>query len=309
MIHRHTINRAAPILAASLALILTAAGPSFSDTKLSEVVVISGFSTPESVLLNGARRYVSNVGTVLDPLAKDGDGFISTLAADGQILNLHAFPPAGETLDAPKGMAIAGNTLYVTDIDRVVGFDLDSGARIFEADLPVDGPAMANDLAMLDAATLLVSDTLRNLVYQLDLGSGVFTEFATGIPGANGLVVDPKDAHVFVVGVGEGFVGGDVFELEGDAVPRRLASGPHGILDGVAQVRDGGVIVSDWVDLANPVPGKLWLVPADGTAIKQLITELEIHGPADFVFDSEDQTLWIPAMLENSVVIAPLAGW
>lgn len=175
-------------------------------------VSVGGFASPESVLLVGDHAYVSNIGPVLDPLAKDGDGFISLLAADGTVLARHALPADGTRLDAPKGMARIGGTLYVADIDRVVGFDLASGARLSVAELPGGDPSLANDLAAEPGGTLLVSDTLRNALYRLDPETGIWTLLTDGLPGANGIAIRP-DGGIVVVGVGAGFAGGDTYAL------------------------------------------------------------------------------------------------
>jgi sugar lactone lactonase YvrE len=300
----HSATLPAALLATCLLGVLAASTPSLGGSGAAGITVVNGLSNPESVYIHGARRFVSNIGLKLDPIAKDGDGFISELSADGKVLTLHAFPPQGETLDAPKGMAVAGNTLYVSDIDRVAGFDLDSGQRVFEASLPAGAPALANDLAQLDDTSLLLSDTFRGLVYKLDLETGQFSEFATGIPGANGILT--SEDGIFVAGLGEGFTGGDVFTLDGQGTPHRLSTSPHGILDGIAELPDGSKIVSDWVDVKAPVKGAFWRFSADGTSPRKIDFGMDIHGPADFAFDPASQSLWIPATLDNKVIIVPL---
>lgn len=94
----------------------------------SEPRVVTGFAHPESVLIDGDRRFVSNIGEKLDPLGHDGDGFVSELDADGRIVALRALPIDSDRLDSPKGMAMLGGRLYVADIDRIVGFDLSRAA-------------------------------------------------------------------------------------------------------------------------------------------------------------------------------------
>ena len=103
-------------------------------------------------------------------------------------------------------MARIGGTLYVADIDRVVGFDLASGARLSVAELPGGDPSLANDLAAEPGGTLLVSDTLRNALYRLDPETGIWTLLTDGLPGANGIAIRP-DGGIVVVGVGAGFAG------------------------------------------------------------------------------------------------------
>ncbi|HUN12500.1 MAG TPA: hypothetical protein PLE50_09580, partial [Rhabdaerophilum sp.] len=113
--------------------------------------VVSGFKNPESVLIDGARRFVSNIGEKLDPVGHDGDGFISELDAEGRIVALHAMPIDGAKLDAPKGMAMLGGRLYVADINRVVGFDPATRKQVFEARVPGDSPSLLNDIDVVDS--------------------------------------------------------------------------------------------------------------------------------------------------------------
>jgi hypothetical protein len=89
---------------AALVVAITIAAGSSAGAHAEEasrvVMVIDGFQSPESVLIVGDRRFVSNIGRVLDPVAKDGDGYISEVSADGKAIMDRAFPPANETLDA-----------------------------------------------------------------------------------------------------------------------------------------------------------------------------------------------------------------
>jgi hypothetical protein len=62
--------------------------------------------------------YVSNInGGIAD---KDGNGFISRIAPDGKVLALKWADGAAEgtTLHAPKGLSIAGRTLYAATVWR-----------------------------------------------------------------------------------------------------------------------------------------------------------------------------------------------
>lgn len=293
-----------------LAAIAVAASLDGLSAASAEPRVIDGFSMPESVLCRDGRCYVSNVGVALEPLKKDGDGFISLLDGDGRVLDRHAFPPKGETLDAPKGMALAGGRLFVADIDRVVGFDLATGARVFEARLDdgKTGAVLLNDLAAETDHALLVTDTLGNAVYRLSLESGTFSVIAR-VPGANGIVIDRDAPRATVVGVGENFSGGDVFaiDLTGKEKPRVLAE-RHGILDGIGQLADGDFVISDWTGLGKPVPGRFERVTQAGTVVPMPIGDVAIHGPADFDLDPQTGTVWIPAMLDGQVVVVDLGG-
>lgn len=269
--------------------------------------VITGFQTPESVLVAGDHRYVSNIGAGLDPTGKDGDGFISELDADGRPIDAHAFPPPGSRLDAPKGMALAGGRLFVADIDRVVGFDLDSRAQVFEARLPVGGPVLVNDLAAVDDRRLLVSETIGGTVWALDLASGDFRRLADSVPGANGILYDGATRSALVVGLGADFKGGDVFRVSLDGGATRVARSPHGVFDGIARLPDGGVLVSDWVSIEPPTPGRFLRLGPDGSGPGEAYDAgVPVSGPADFAVDPAGK-LWIPATLENAVVVVESA--
>src|SRR5207245_200099 len=93
-------------------------------------LVSGGFQTPESILYEPRSDVylVSNING--DPTASDGNGFISRVAPDGRILELKWIDGTrpGVRLNAPKGMAVAGDTLYVSDITAIRMFDLRTGA-------------------------------------------------------------------------------------------------------------------------------------------------------------------------------------
>src|SRR5207245_462832 len=94
------------------------------------ILVSGGFQTPESIFYEARSDIylVSNING--DPTAADGNGFISRVAPDGRILELKWIDGTrpGVRLNAPKGMAVAGDTLYVSDITAIRMFDLRTGA-------------------------------------------------------------------------------------------------------------------------------------------------------------------------------------
>ena len=79
---------------------------------------------------------------------KDNNGYISRLNADGSVDSLK-FIAGGRnkaTLNAPKGLALVGDTLWVADIDAVRGFNRKSGAVV--ANIRVPGAKFLNDIAV-----------------------------------------------------------------------------------------------------------------------------------------------------------------
>ena len=74
--------------------------------------------------------FVSNING--DPSKKDNNGYISRLRPDGSPYNLKFIEGGakGVTLNAPKGLAINGDTLWVADIDFARAFSKRTGALI-----------------------------------------------------------------------------------------------------------------------------------------------------------------------------------
>ncbi len=273
------------------------------------VKVIDGFSSPESVIAGpGAGRfYVSNVGVKLEPSAKDGDGFISELSADGAVIERKFLPTEG-VLNAPKGMAVIGKTLYVADIDRVVGFDLESREVVFELDFSAEKTVFLNDLAVIDAETLVVSATDIGKVYEISLSSTPRYEvFIDDLPGVNGLYYDGENRRLFAVsfGHGSGFNGGlSVISLaHGGGVLQDL-TGPVGALDGVALLDDGRVLFSDWV--AYDKTGVMRAYDLNTKELSEIKLSEEVRGPADFFYDGAAKRLWLPRMMEGKVMVERL---
>ncbi|MGD9295376.1 MAG: hypothetical protein PVI41_10880, partial [Roseobacter sp.] len=87
------------------------------------VWTLEGLEAPESAYFDEARNvlYVSNING--EPLAKDGNGYISRIGPDGQMQEAKWITG----LDAPKGLVSDGATLYVSDIDRLVAIDIEKG--------------------------------------------------------------------------------------------------------------------------------------------------------------------------------------
>ncbi|WEX87768.1 hypothetical protein PZN02_000197 [Sinorhizobium garamanticum] len=55
------------------------------------------------------------------------------------------------------------------------------------------------------------------------------------------------------------------------------------------------------------VPGALFILSTDGAFAGTIEMETEIRGPADFALDNANGTMWIPATLDNQVVVIRLS--
>lgn len=126
------MSRTTTVLAAlCLTSILSACSPSedvmavIEPPTLTEQWVLEGFDGPESVIeaRDGEALYVSNAGG--DGSAKDGNGVISIIGKNGTMIDRNwSVGTEAMPLHGPKGMALIGDNLFVTDIDHVVIIDV-----------------------------------------------------------------------------------------------------------------------------------------------------------------------------------------
>src|SRR6266436_770250 len=132
--------------------------PSPAATK---VAVVEGFLTPESVLHDPVQDiyFVSNING--SPTAKDNNGFISRVRPDGAIENLKFIEGgrAGVTLNAPKGLAVLGDTLWVADIDVIRAFNARTGTPLDSVKFDSAGAVFLNDIAIATTGAIYITDT------------------------------------------------------------------------------------------------------------------------------------------------------
>ena len=271
-----------------------------------------GLQLPESVVQDHETGiiYCSNVGgtqaTLEAVVQKDGNGFISKLKPDGSVEVLKYLPQEGEpALNGPKGMAIIGTVLWVTDIDRVVAYDLDTGKQMSSFDLTDKNVTFANDLVEIDGS-LLLTDTAGDQVLQLagaDRGTITGAEVIDkGIfGGANGIAVDGKGTiYLATYPVGTMLKeGGMVRKFTfGESLDKRSKL-PFavGTWDGIAVAPDGTVYATDWTSAG------VWKLAVGGQP-EQIAKDLK--GPADLCLLKDGSALLVPQMGGNVVTAVAL---
>jgi streptogramin lyase len=96
-----------------------------------------GYDAPSAVLYDADADVCLVANVHGEPLAKDGNGYISRVRADGS-MQRHWIRGGdnGVMLHAPKGMAFVGELLWVADIDVLRVFDRRSGALRGEVVIP-----------------------------------------------------------------------------------------------------------------------------------------------------------------------------
>jgi sugar lactone lactonase YvrE len=259
----------------------------------------AGFKTPESVL-HDTRADVYLLSNIEgSPLAADGQAFISRVRPDGSVENLRWIDggAAGVQLDAPKGMAIAGEVLYVADISFVRKFERSTGRPI--GSVKIEGATFINDVCADADGNVYVSDSGistgfmpsgGDAIYKLearDQFSVVARSATLGRP--NGLSASSDGLWVATFGSGE------LYKLTRSGERSAALRPPKGSLDGVVQWKQR-VFVSSW----------------EGSSVYELSDgrfEERVSGvaaPSDIGFDEKRQRLLIPLFYDDTLVIQPL---
>lgn len=266
------------------------------------LVVGDSLITPESVLYDvEADVYlVSNING--SPVGTDDNGFISRISPAGELLEARWIDGADENIElhAPKGMAVRGDTLYVTDITAVRLFDRTTGAPL--GSWEVAGSAFLNDPAVGADGSLFVTDTgMRftetgaeptgtDALYQLGADGAVVATTTEGLLRPNG-VVPSASGGMIVVGMGNT----SVVEVTSDGTVNEVAQLPTGGLDGIVVTEDGRYIITSWEGQAL-----YRLDPGTGT-IDTLFTG--IASPADLGYDTQRRRVLIPQLREDKLLV------
>jgi sugar lactone lactonase YvrE len=217
--------------------------PARSGVRLDPLWTVRGLANPESAALSadGTFLYVSNVAGEGD--AADGQGFISRVSREGRMLEREW----ASGLNAPKGVARAGDRLYVADIDALAIIDVNA-PRVIRR-IPAPGAKFLNDVAVAPDGRVLVTDSETARIYALN-GDRLeaWLEHAL-LRSVNGLM--PETDRLYVTTM-QGLL------LAVDYATRAIETRAEGLgeADGVVRVGED-LLVSEW-------PGVLHLVHPDG---------------------------------------------
>jgi hypothetical protein len=264
----------------------------------------TGFVHPESVAYDPVEKvlYVGQFGSVLKPMLKDGKGKISKVSLKGDIIEEQFLPAPGGILNKPKGIWVEGTRLWVTDIDVVWIFDLKT-RKGRGVELP--GAIFANDPAVINN-TLFVSDYRRDRIYRvepadcLDMpGKPTVSVFPGPLPFAPNGLYPGLDGSLLAVGFNKTAQEGRIHSIDMKGTVKVLATA-FGSLDGIAQLEDGSILITDW-----KVSSLLWWDKAAG--VRRLATGFK--GPADFCVVPEAQGLMVvvPDLVKSELRMIRLA--
>lgn len=235
---------------------------------------------PESVLFAADEKvlYVSNIeGT--EPWGADGKGSVGKVGLDGTVIAVDWVTG----LNAPKGMGISGNLLYVADINRVVVIDREKAAIV--QTIPVAGADGLNDISIDRNGVVYVSDSRQKKVYRVENGKP--TLLLDNLKGPNGVLVYGNDLYVLDAG--------GMYQVQSDHSLKLIADGMEGGTDGIEHVSGNDFLVSCWA-------GAIWYVSGDGSKELLLNTQEQKKNTADIGFDPAEKIVYVPTFWKNSVV-------
>jgi hypothetical protein len=256
--------------------------------------------TPESVLYVAAddSYLVSNING--KPAEADDNGYIQKVKPDGGGTKWIDGSAADVKLDAPKGMWIAGDTLYVADITVVRQFDAKTGKQ--KADIKIPGATFLNDVSSDGADGVFVSDTGMDANFKPTGTDAIWHITKDGkatalvknkdLGGPNGVWPGDKGGVWTVT-----FRTGELYEVDAKGKKGTATKLPKGQLDGLIKLDNGDFLVSSWEgkNVYRGKPGGEW---------KEVATDVE--APADIGYDSKRKKLLIPQFMASKVVVKDL---
>jgi sugar lactone lactonase YvrE len=262
--------------------------------------ISEGILHPESIIYSVQHEafFVSNVASG-NPVETKPVGYLSKISKDGKVINAKWITG----LHAPKGLAIVGDDLYVTDVTRVhkVSISKSKTMKTFN----VKNSKFLNDAVADAKGNIYISDMFSNILYRIqdDKLSNWIQD--PKLEGSNGLFTDGKE-HLLVVKWGPGLdpktfkttAPGDMATvLLSNTNEISLNTQIQGNLDGIT-VDDKGVLwISDWMN------GDVFTMNKQGKVKKMFNFG---PGTADITFAKDLNLLMIPQMNQNKIIFVQL---
>ena len=285
-----SLARIAPLGLAALLLTILPGAPAWA-------LQVTGLKNPAGFIVDPTTGayFISNENG--GPNDRDNNGFITKLDQTGKVVKLKFIQGGadGVTLHAPKGLAILGKTLFVSDIDKVRRFDLDTGRPQGEVDLSAFNVDFLTGLAADGAGLLYIADTGADTILKVDTRHGskptVFVKDAA-LSGPHGLAVNPATGALVAVSWTEG----KIMEIAKDGAVKVLFANSFlnarfGNLAGVDFDAFGNMYVADFSQ------GKV--IRIDPEFRIQTIAEF-LSAPAGVAIDRKNHLILIPYLTGNA---------
>lgn len=232
---------------------------------------------PESVLPDSKKGilYVS----LIDGGAweVDGKGGVGKLDINGKVINDKWITG----LNAPKGLGIWKNKLYVADVTEVVVVDIAKGKIINK--IKIDSALNLNDITINHNGAVYVSDSKAGNVYKIENQQPKL--IFKNLRGINGLKWTNNKLYMLTAK--------DVYTSGDDKQLTKIAEIETGG-DGLEPVGNGNFIATSWI-------GYMYYLHADGKTELLLDTHATNYKTADIGFNKEKNIIYVPTFLGKSV--------
>jgi hypothetical protein len=254
-----------------------------------------GFATPASVIHDEAVDIYLVSNTNGEPLARDGNGFISRMDPGGRLIGLRWIEGGkdGVELNGPKGMAILGDTLYVADIDCVRLFNRRSGVPM--GSVCPDGAQNLHDVAVKRRGPLYATDR-SGALFAIE-GDGSWSEVLRGDSLGEPTGIATSFRGVFIAG----FQNRSVSQLWPEEL-KPFVRGRNWKLTGLTITEDGSFVFSNWADSTL-----LFIQASRGGSRGNIFTLLQdVPTPGDIGYDGKRDRILVPVLGQNRVFFVDL---
>jgi SMP-30/Gluconolactonase/LRE-like region len=261
------------------------------------IATASGLNNPEAVRYDPDLNlwFVANING--NPSAKDRNGYISRLKSDGSVDSLKFIESGkrGAILNAPKGMAIVGDTLWVADLDAVRAFNKRTGAPLTTVTL-TGRAKFLNDIAVGPDGIYVTDSGLEgekldhkgpDQIFRIANRKATVALTLKNLAAPNGITWDSAGSRFVIAPFGASKV---VTWAPGDSAPAPLAEG-KGQFDGIEPLGNERFLITTWADSSLDLLANGQLTRLAGG----------LPSPADIGFDRKQGRVAVPLLLENRV--------
>ena len=253
-----------------------------------------GFDSPVSVTQYGGYYYLSNSGKNFGMATRDGDGYISRIRSDGSQEEVTMKYITG--LNNPRGIYAVQGTLYICDIDRLVGIDLRTRTKVFELSFEKENVSQLTHITSENDKILYVSAPDIDAIFEVDLSAKKYSRWTEAIA-PTGLLIFNNQMYTCSMGT-DSLPNGKLGVIDMKTKKYTQLIDDEGYLWGLA-LNGKRLYYSDWVQFAKR--GVIKWVDLNTQSTGEIKFTSKIGGPADFVYDARNDLFIIPAVLEGVV--------
>lgn len=235
-------------------------------------------AVPESVLFDAKSNmlYISLMNG--SSSEKDGIGEIGKIRPDGKIINAKWI----SGLNAPKGMAKFGDTLYVADLKELVVIKFSEGRIIKKVVSEV--AQVLNDVTVTENGIVFISDPRTGTIFQYK--DGVLSVYLQNLKNPNGLKYLNRCLYFLA--------NGTLYKCDKLKNITVIADGMDKNTDGLEPVKKGEYIVTCYT-------GVIYYVKETGDKQILLDTRSTEQYSADIGYNIKKRILYVPGLFNKSI--------